>query len=439
MAFFSRTVFLRTLLLSLFVISLNGLAKDSPKNYKEKQTKALRAPVYEALMEAQELQQAGKNKDAIKILDKLKKRSGKRALQAHEWVQLYNFYAYVYLGMENYDQAIKYFEKVLKEKELTLGLARQTKYTLAQLYISQGNPKKGVEVLEDWFDITDKFTPDAYVLLAQAYLQNKQMDNALAPLKKAFALAKEQGKPEKENWYSLLQYIYAEKKDYKKQRDALEVLVNRWPKKNYWLALVGVYSELEQEKEQLFAMKSAYIQGMLDREPYIVTLAQMLAAEGIPYEAAKVMEKGFKDKLVEESEKNLERVADYWRRSQEVKRAIPYQVRAAKMAASGEASLRLAGMYLTDMDETKAVDAIQQALKKGDLRNPLDAQMLLGQAAFQAKRFSEAKKAFAQVAKAASKDPKSDKSKRLAKTAKNWQHYIDNEIKRQAQLKKYLG
>ena len=433
------TVFIRSIILSLLVISLNGLAKDNPKNYKEKQTKALRAPVYEALMDAQELQQAGKNKEAVKILDKLKKRSGKRALQAHEWVQLYNFYAYVYLGMENYSEAINYFEKVLKEKELTLGLAIQTKYTLAQLYISQGNTKKGVQVLEDWFDITEKVTPNAYVLLTQAYLQDKQTDKALAPLQKAFALAKEQGKPEKENWYSLLQYIYAEKKDYKKQRDALEILVNRWPKKNYWLALVGVYSELGQEKEQLFAMKSAYIQGMLDREPYLVTLAQMLAAEGIPYEAAKVMEKGFSDKLIEESEKNLERVADYWRRSQEIKRAIPYQIRAAKMAVSGEASLRLAGMYLTDMDETNAVDAIKQAIKKGDLRNPLDAQMLLGQAAFQAKRFNEAKKAFAQVAKTAAKESKSEKSKRLAKTATNWQRYIENEIKRQGQIKKYLG
>lgn len=433
------TVFIRSIILSLLVISLNGLAKDNPKNYKEKQTKALRAPVYEALMEAQELQQVGKNKEAVKILDKLKKRSGKRALQAHEWVQLYNFYAYVYLGMENYSEAINYFEKVLKEKELTLGLAIQTKYTLAQLYISQGNSKKGVQVLEDWFDITDKVTSNAYVLLAQAYLQDKQTDKALAPLQKAFALAQEQGKPDKENWYLLLQYIYAEKKDYKKQRDALEVLVNRWPKKNYWLALVGVYSELGQEKEQLFAMKSAYIQGMLDREPYLVTLAQMLAAEGIPYEAAKVMEKGFNDKLIEESEKNLERVADYWRRSQEIKRAIPFQIKAAKMANSGEASLRLAGMYLTDMNETKAVDAIKQALKKGDLRNPLDAQMLLGQAAFQAKRFNEAKKAFAQVAKTVAKESKSDKSKRLAKTAKNWQRYIENEIKRQDQIKKYLG
>lgn len=425
---------------TLLCLSFSVQAKDSPKNYKEKETKALRAAVYEELMKAQELQQANKNKDALAILNKLKNKSGKRALQPHEIVQLYNFYAYAYIGMEDYPKALNAFETMLKQKDVTLGLARQTKYTMAQLYLSSGEVKKSIAVLNDWFDITDKVTPQAYVLLAQAYLQNKQIDEALPPLKKAFVLAKEQGKEAKENWYSLLQYIYAEKKDYKKQRDALEVLVNRWPKKNYWLALVGVYSELNQEKEQLYAMESAYIQGMLDKESYLVTLAQMLAVEGIPYRAAKVMEKGFTDKLIEPTEKNLERVSDYLRRAQEIDKAIPYQEKAAALSESGEASLRLANLYLLKMDEAKASEAIKQAIKKGGLKNPMDAQMLLGRVSYETQRFADARKAFAKVIKEANKDKKQENKRlqRLAKNAKRWQQSVNQEEKRQVEIKKYL-
>lgn len=422
------------------LIWLNASHADNPKNYIEKQTKALRAPVYEGLMEAQELMEASQYKQAVQVLDGLKRRTGKRALQDHEKVQLYNFYAFVYLGEANYPKAITAFEDVLKQKQLTLAVARSTKLTLGQLYLTTGKPAKAIQMFNDWFDITDKPTPETYVLLAQAYLQNKQINKALPPLLKGFDLAKKQGKTPKENWYSLLQYIYAEKKDFKKQRNALEVLVNNWPKKSYWLALVGVYSELDQEKEQLYAMESAYLQGMLDKESYLVTLAQMLAAEGAPYEAAKIMQKGFKDKLIEPTAKNLERIADYWRRAQETNKAIPYQVRAAKLAKGGEASLRLAGMYLTQYEESKAVDAINQALKKGDLKDSLQAKMLLGQASFQAARFDQAEKAFDDIIAMAKADKKATdkKLKRMGDIATQWKSYMQNEIKRQAEIKKYL-
>ena len=420
----------------LVVVTVSApIQADERAKYKEKQTKALRAKVYEKLAKAQEEQEAGNYSDALDILEGLKNRKGKSALQPHELAQLYNFYAYVYLAQEKYPQAITNFEKVMQQPELYIGIAASTQYALAQLYFATDKTNKAVSTLESWFKIADKPGPDAYVLLAQGYMQQEKIDAALPQLLKAFSLAKEKGKPPKENWYTLLQYIYAEKKDYPKQVKALEVLVNNWPKKAYWLSLVGVYGELEQDKKRLSALEAAYMQGFLDKESYLVALAQMLSAFDMPYKAAKVMEKGFKDELIEASAKNLERTGEYWRRAQEIEKALPRLAQAAKLAEDGEPAIRLAYLYQQNYEYDKAAAAVQQAFNKGGIKRPLEARFLLGQAQFNAKKFEQARKSFKRVIA----DSKKDKDqKRMQKLASQWLKYMETEIQRQKEIKTYL-
>lgn len=425
-----------TVLLLMFnpLTAVMSWSADKPK-YVDKQTKALRAKVYEKLAEAQEKQEAGEYDDALKILNNLKQRTGRSALQTHELVQLYNFYAYVYLAQEKYPQAIKSFEKVLQQPELYIGTAAATQFTLAQLYFSNEQVDKAVGVLEEWFTIAEKPSPDAYVLLSQGYLHQSKIDEALVPLLKAFELAKSKGKAAKENWYALLQYIYAEKKDYKKQVKALEMLVNQWPKKTYWLSLFGVYAELNDDKKRLYALEAAYMQGMLDRGSYIISLAQMLAAEDIPYRAAKVMEKGLADGLVEKNAKNLERTGEYWRRAQELEKALPRLSEAAKLAEDGEPGIRLAYLYMNNYNYEYAAKQVKAALRKGGVKRPLEARFLLGQALFHALQYNDARKNFNDVI--AQTRHKKD-SERMFKLATQWLAYMESEIKRRKEIETYL-
>ncbi|NRB38166.1 MAG: tetratricopeptide repeat protein [Pseudomonadales bacterium] len=416
------------------VFSTSVMAAEKSQ-YKKKQTKALRAKVYEKLAKAQEKQEAGDYAQALKILDALKQRKGRSALKPHELAQLYNFYAYVYLAQDKYPQAIRSFEKVLQQPDLFIGMAASTKYALAQLYFATDNVDKAVKTLESWFNIAEKPSPDAYVLLAQGYLQQGKLDKALPKLKKAFSLAKQKGKQPKENWYTLLQYIYAEKKDYKNQVNALEVLVNRWPKKAYWLSLVGVYGELDQDKKRLYVLETAYIQGMLDKESYLVALAQMLSAYDMPYKAAKVMEKGFSDELIEESAKNLERTGDYWRRAKEIKKALPRLAQAAQLSKEGEPGIRLAYLYMNNYQYKNAAATAKKALKKGGIKRPYEARFLLGQALFHAQKYTLARKAFNQVI---SNTANKEAQLRLHKLANQWLNYMETEIQRQKEIKIYL-
>ncbi len=421
--------------LSALIFAVPDVVAAEKDQYVKKQTKALRAKVFEKLSKAQEYQEAGDFSQALEILDGLKKRSGKSKLKPHELAQLYNFYAYVYLAQEKYSRAIENFEQVLEQPELFIGLAAATKYALAQLYFATEKTNKGVATLEQWFAITDQPNSAAYVLLAQGYLQQGKIDKALSPLLKAFDIAKVKGKEAKENWYSLLQYIYAEKKQYKKQVKVLEVLVNKWPKRSYWLSLVSVYSQLDLDKKRLSALEAAYAQDMLDTESYLVSLAQMYASFDVPFKAAKVMEKGLQEKIIEPTAKNLERTGDYWRRAQETTKALPHLEAAVKLAEDGQPAARLTYVYMNNYQYTKAVNSARLALKKGQLKRAMEIEFLLGQALFHSGEYQAAKKVFDKVLVASANNKKTE---RLHKIASQWLSYMAVEIQRRKEITMYL-
>ncbi len=404
---------------------------------------SLRADVYKALEEAKVAQEEGRLKDAFNILDRLKARSGKKALKPYETVQLHNFYAYAWLAKENYSKALAEFKLVLAQKDVPEAIVTQTQFTMAQLYLVTEQPDESIAMLKKWLNNTEKPTPDAYVLMSQAYLQKKDISAALPPLLNAFKLAKVQGRKEKENWYALLQYIYNDQKDFKNQEKALETLVNRWPKAQWWLALGGVYAQQEKEAKQLFAMDAAYQQGLFTRGEYIVSMSQLLAIQGAPYYAAKAMQKGLDDGLVEPNFKNHRRIADYYQRSKELDQALFFYKKAIEQSEDGEVSLRLAYVYMSQYDYVNGAKFIAKSLEQGGLQNTTQAQLLLGEAHFHNDSFVQAIKQFDSVLIANKNFMNKDgtihaKKKRFYDQAQRWLTHAMNEQKRQQELAIWL-
>ena len=65
------------------------------------------------------------------------------------------------------------------------------------------------------------------------------------------------------------------------------------------------------------------------------------------------------------------------------------------------------------------VDAIEQGLKKGKVKDPSQARLTLGQAYFELQNFEQAKKEFRIAAR--------DDDKKIKKTANSWIKYTENE------------
>jgi tetratricopeptide (TPR) repeat protein len=400
-------------------------AEKKKKDTREtRRTPALRNQVYEKLAEAQTAAEAKDYNTAAKVLDGMIAGGGKKALNSYELANVYNLYAFIYYSREDYANALKSYEKVVAQPDIPIAMEVNTKFTIAQLYFVQEQWQKGINALLAWFKVTDSPNANAYVLLSQGYYQTKDYDKALFNVEKAISMYKEKGKLPKEQWYNLARFLYFEKNDVNKTVDVLEELLQYYPKKQYWVQVSHMYGEQQKETQQLAAMETAYVQGMLDKSSEQVTMAYLYLNAEVPYKAAKVMDKGLKNDSIEGKSKNWEIAGSAWRQAQEIDKAVPAMEQAAAKSDQGELYARLGNVYLDGDQFKKAISAINKGLSRGGVKRPDTARLVLGMAYFNDQQYDKAREAFV----AAGRDERSEKY------ASQWIQYMESELERQKSL-----
>ena len=403
---------------------------DKPKKDQRetRRTPALRNKVYEKLAEAQTLAEAKDYAGAGAILNEMIAEDGKRALNSYELANVYNLFAFLAYATEDYPQSLRYYEQVIAQPDIPLAMEINTRFTIAQLYFVQEKWQQGIDAMLVWFDLNEKPNAGAYVLLAQGYYQVKQYDLALENVETAISMHETEGKLPKEQWYNLARFLYFDKEDFDSALDVLNTLIIYYPKKQYWVQASHLYGEKKEEQKQLALMEAAYEQGFLDRSSELVTMAYLYLNAEAPYYAGSVMEKGFKDELVDDKSKNYELAGSAWAQAREVAKSIPMMEQAAAKSDEGELYVRLGNVYLDGDQFTKAADSVNKGLKKGGVKRPDQARLVLGMAYFNLGEYDKARKAF----RDAGKDERSEKY------AKQWITYVTSEQERQLELEKDL-
>jgi tetratricopeptide (TPR) repeat protein len=400
-------------------------AKKKAEQQATRKTPALRAKVYEKLAKAQIAAEEKNYTEALNVLKDMRDTTGKSALNSYEQANMYNLFAFVYYSMEDYPNALKSYENVVRQENIPLAMEINTRYTIAQLYFVLEDWDKGIKALEDWFEVADSPSAQAYVLLGQGYFQLKKYDPALKNIEIAVNMYKEKGKVPKEQWYSLLRYLYYEKGDIRTVVSILNEMLVHYPKKMYWVLLSHMYGELKQEDKQLAAMEAVYEQGLLSKQSELINMTYIYMGSDVPYKAAKVLSAAFKEDLVEQTSKNLEILGSAWRQSAEVKKSLPVMKQAAEKSDEGELFARLCSIYI-DLDMyTDAIDACNKGLKRGGVKRADNAYLLLGMANFNVKKYSAARKAFQEARK----------DKRSKKFADQWLKYMASELDRLEKMK----
>ena len=407
-------------------------AHDAPKKEREtRKTPALRNNIYEKLAEAQVFAEAKQYVEAEAVLnDMLDATSKKSKLNRYELANVYNTYAYLRYAVEDYDGALNYYQKVIDQRpEIPLALEINTLYTVAQLYFLQENWKKGIETLNTWMSVTDTPSTNAYVLLANGYFQLKDYDKSLSNIQIAIDREEAAGKLPKEQWYNLARFIHFDRDNFRAALDILEILIMYYPKKQYWVQASHLYGEEKDEARQLAMLEATYEQNLLDRSQDIVLLSQLYLQAEVPFPAARAMEKGLADDIVEKESKNYELAGVAWRQAQEVTKSLPMLEAAASKSEKGELYARLGNVYL-DVDKNKeAVEALKRGLDRGGVKRPDQARLALGMAYFNLGDFNAARRAFREARK----------DKRARSYADQWLKYITSEENRLEELAKDLG
>ena len=160
----------------------------------------------------------------------------------------------------------------------------------------------------------------------------------------------------------------------------------------------------------------------------LVNLSQLLLQADIPYKAARILDKGLADGIVESTESNWRVLAQAWQLAQEDKEAIPALGRAAGLADEGTLDVRLAQSHQNLAQWQECVDAARTGIRKGDLRRVDQANMIMGACLFELGEFDAARNAF----RTAEKDSRS----RVG--ARSWIRYVDAEESRERQLEQAL-
>ncbi len=407
-------------------------AQEASKSEREtRKTPALRNNIYEKLAEAQAFAEAKQYVEAEAVLnDMLDATSKKSKLNRYELANVYNTYAYLRYAVEDYDGALDYYQKVIDQRpEIPLALEINTLYTVAQLYFLQENWRKGIDTLNTWMSVTDTPSTNAYVLLANGYFQLKDYDKSLSNIQIAIDREESAGKVPKEQWYNLARFIHFDRDNFREALNVLELLIMYYPKKQYWVQASHLYGEEKDEARQLALLEATYEQNLLDRSQDIVLISQLYLQAEVPYPAARAMEKGLADDIVEKESKNYELAGVAWRQAQEVTKSLPMLEAAASKSEKGELYARLGNVYL-DVDKNKeAVEALKRGLDRGGVKRPDQARLALGMAYFNLGDFNAARRAFREARK----------DKRARSYADQWLKYITSEENRLEELAKDLG
>jgi tetratricopeptide (TPR) repeat protein len=400
------------LVVPMLLLSTEAAAERREKP-KTKKVQAVGEWAFKRLQYAQEMLGEEKYAEAAKELDRMKER---RRLNDHERALMWQTYGYIYSAKEQYKKAAAAFEKSLEKDALAESAALGVQYNLGQLYLATEQFDKALKTLLDWYSKTETPGPENEYTLAVAHVQAKKHAEAIPYVKRAIAGS---SKP-REGWYQLLMSLYFELKEFQEVASLLEVMVLKFPKKVYWKTLSGIYGELKQEKKSLAALQMAYSQGLLDDRRDLVNLANLYLYHEVPYRAARVIEKGIEDEIIEPDVEAWELLSNSWLHAKEYDRALEPLTKAAEMSEDGDLFVKLAQVHLQREDWGKVRKALELAVDKGDLSNPGNAYVLLGIANYNTKQLRAAKKAFREASK-------HDKQR---KTANQWLKHISQEQER---------
>ena len=296
-------------------------------------------------------------------------------------------------AQEKYEEARGHLQKAIDSGGLNAVQIDEARYQSAQLYMQEEKWKEGAAALEEWFKTAAMPNSAAYYLLAVAYYQQENFTKALAPAKKAVELM-DQAKPN-ESWLSMLSALYLQREEYKEAVPVLQQLISASPdKKTYWMQLSSVYGQMEDYPNALAIMQLASNVGLVTEDSEIRRLADLLLFNDVPYRGAQVLEAAIENKVVKLDDKLYEKLANCWISAGEFDKSIAPLQRAAEMAQTGDTFVRLGEVQVQREDWAAAITAIQRGVEKGQLKDPGNAQLMLGIAHYSQKEYAAARPFF---------------------------------------------
>ncbi len=242
---------------------------------------------------------------------------------------------------------------------------------------------------------------DIYTLVGQAYYIQGDYKQARSFIGDWVQGQEKRGQAPKEGALQLLLSSCIKLDDSNCTTEALEGLVARYPKDEYWQNLMrSMFRSGGSDAIMLNVFRLATEVNAMRRSEDYTEMAQLAIEQGVPGEAQAVLEKAFAAKVFTEArdvERNQRLLASAKQQATADKATLAKDDKAAAAMKTGEADVRIGLAYLSYGQLPQALAAIQRGIGKGGLKNPAEAQLLLGIAQLRSGNKAEAAKAFKSV------------------------------------------
>jgi Tfp pilus assembly protein PilF len=337
---------------------------------------ALRPEVGRPLQQAQELIRAQRFKEALAKVREADAVGGKSANESYLIERMRLAAA---SGAGDVDTAARSFdavsgrvssaERLRMIESLAGGYYRAKDYAKAmqwsQRYLKEGGTSASIRTL----------------LIQSQYLAG-DFAGAARELRTETEQAERNGSPPGEDRLKLLVNATQKLNDTNGYVWALERLVTYYPKRDYWVDLLGRLQRKPNFSDRLAldTYRLSLATGSMSAANDFMEMAQLAVQAGFPAEAKQVLDKGFASRALGQgpaAERHNRLRALVLKRIDEDKQARPTELQEAKAAKDGTGLVN-AGMDLVfNGDKQQGLQLMQQGMAKGNLKRPDDARLHL--------------------------------------------------------------
>jgi tetratricopeptide (TPR) repeat protein len=338
-------------------------------------------------------------------LAKLKNKSG------YDYAMLLEFKAKIFIEKGDYSKAIAPMEQGLALSDAATPTYLEERSTtdvsffLAQLFFQESTTLKNTDAilalynkselyLTRWLKSTSKVNEEglsfyASVLYAHATLDDKHIDkeritHALDLINQCMHLSAHP----KDGLYLYKMACLQQLDRVAESAEVFELILKRKPEnKEYWKQLASTYLQLEQPVRAIATLERAQALGLLNTPADNYSLFGIYFNEGQFEQAAELLEKGFRENSIENTEQTWELLASCYLQLNRDLKAIDALKRATKFyPKSGQLDFLIGQNYYSIKKLDEALPYLQRSVSKGGGNKPAQTYILMAYIAYELKK-----------------------------------------------------
>lgn len=358
------------------------------------------------------------NSELPEAMQKLQVLVAKGGFTPYEQSQIEQTFGFILAqmgGKDNYERAIPHFEKAIALDALPDSAQKGMMYSLSSLYASQGRYQATIDMMMKWLCIEKQPPGAALILIGSSYAQLEKYHESLPWVRRAI-----ESQPEKpvEGWYQLELAIFYQLSQYQNAANILKTVILYWPDKaRYWEMLAGAYQELRQDSNALAAMMLAYQKGLLEKEDRLLNLVRMNLFLENPFMAGTILDTEINRGRIQGTQRRLKLLLGAWTAAREFDKAISVIDRLGPMSDNGEFYYQKAQLFMEKANWREVVNAADDAIRKGGLKEICSAYLMKGVANAEMDRYSAADSSLDRASRSSCK-------RTIRQQATGWKSYV---------------